>query len=99
MIDEIFLAAPRNARIVVVGVCLQMDHSRPLIAINKELNVQYVLGYSLEEFSQTLAFIADGAYDVAPLITASVSLDETAGAFAALADPETHAKILVTPWQ
>src|SRR5262249_9658674 len=26
-IDKIFLAAPRNARIVVVGVCLEMDHA------------------------------------------------------------------------
>jgi threonine dehydrogenase-like Zn-dependent dehydrogenase len=98
MIDRIFLDAPRDARIVVVGVCLQMDHSRPLIAINKELSVQYVLGYSLEEFAETLGFIADGAYDVAPLITDEVSLEGTADAFSELADPERHAKILVTPW-
>ena len=42
MLDGVFLGAPRNARIVVVGVCLQTDHIRPLIAVNKELNVQFV---------------------------------------------------------
>jgi threonine dehydrogenase-like Zn-dependent dehydrogenase len=98
MLDQIFLAAPRNARIVVVGVCLQMDHARPLIAINKELSVQYVLGYSLEEFAETLRLIADGKYDVAPLITGRVPLDGVASAFDELADPERHAKILVEPW-
>jgi threonine dehydrogenase-like Zn-dependent dehydrogenase len=99
MIDQIFLAAPRNARIVVVGVCLEMDHSRPLIAINKELSVQYVLGYTLEEFAETLRRIADGSFVVAPLITGRVGLAEVAGAFDALRDPEQHAKILVEPWR
>jgi threonine dehydrogenase-like Zn-dependent dehydrogenase len=98
-IDRIFLAAPRNARIVVVGVCLEMDHSRPLIAINKELSVQYVLGYSLDEFGQTLRNIAEGSFDVAPLITGRVGLDAVAQSFDALRDPERHAKILVEPWR
>jgi len=99
MIDQVFLAAPRNARIVVVGVCLEMDHSRPLIAINKELSVQYVLGYTLDEFNESLQRIADGSFDVAPLITGRVGLDEVAAAFEALRDPEQHAKILVEPWR
>jgi len=98
MLDQVFLSAPQNARIVVVGVCLQMDHARPLIAINKELSVQYVLGYSLEEFAETLRLIADGVYNVAPLITGRVPLDGLAAAFDELADPERHAKILVEPW-
>ena len=99
MIDQVFLAAPRNARIVVVGVCLQMDHSRPLIAINKELSVQYVLGYSFDEFSESLRRIADGTFNVAPLITGRVGLDGVADAFTSLRDPEQHAKVLVEPWR
>jgi threonine dehydrogenase-like Zn-dependent dehydrogenase len=98
MLDAIFLAAPRDARIVVVGVCLQLDHSRPLIAINKELSVQYVLGYSLEEFAESLRCIAEGLYPVDQLVTGRVGLDGVAGAFTELADPERHAKILVAPW-
>ena len=99
MIDQVFLAAPRNARIVVVGVCLELDHSRPLIAINKELSVQYVLGYNLNEFAQALRCIADGSFDVAQLVTGHVALAEVASAFEALRDPEQHAKILVEPWR
>ena len=97
IIDQIFVAAPRNARIVVVGVCLEHDASRPLIAINKELSVQYVLGYTTDEFAETLRFIADGAIDVSQLVTDRVGLDGVAAAFAALADPERHAKIIVEP--
>ncbi len=98
MIDQIFLGAPQNARIVIVGVCLQEDHSRPLIAINKELNVQYVLGYSVTEFVESLRHIASGEFNVAPLITSSVNLEGVAGAFADLAVPNRHAKVLVKPW-
>jgi threonine dehydrogenase-like Zn-dependent dehydrogenase len=99
IMDRIFLDAPLNARIVVVGVCLEMDHYRPLIAINKELSVQYVLGYNLQEFADSLRCIADGAFAVAPLVTGRVGLDEVASAFEALRDPERHAKILVDPWR
>ena len=98
MIDDIFLHAPRRARIVVVGVCLQMDHARPLIAVNKELNVQYVLGYDLAEFESTLHRIADGTLDASPLITHTVGLDGVAEAFAALAEPDAHGKVIVEPW-
>ena len=98
MIDQIFLGAPNNARIMVVGVCMQTDHIRPLIAINKELSVQYLLGWSMEEFTQSLRFIADGTFDVTPLITARTNLDGVAAAFEELATPNQQAKMLVKPW-
>ncbi len=98
MIDDIFLRAPRRARIVVVGVCLQMDHARPLIAVNKELNVQYVLGYDAAEFEGTLHRIADGTLDASPLVTHTVGLDGVAQAFTALAEPDAYGKVIVEPW-
>ena len=98
MIEQTFLRAPNEARIVVVGVCLEVDHSRPLIAINKELNVQYVLGYSVKEFEQSLNYIADGRFDVSALITAEIPLSGVADMFAELANPEAQGKVIVNPW-
>ena len=98
MIDDIFLHAPRAARIVVVGVCLQMDHARPLIAVNKELNVQYVLGYSAAEFRDTLRHIADGTLNVEPVITHTVGLDDVSQAFTDLGRPDAYGKVVVAPW-
>jgi threonine dehydrogenase-like Zn-dependent dehydrogenase len=37
--------------------------------------------------------------DVAPLITGQVGLEGVRDAFAALSNPEQHAKVLVDPWQ
>ena len=97
VIDQIMAGAPSKGRIVVVGVCMEADQIRPLTAINKELNLQFVLGYQPEEFAETLHNIGEGYVDVAPLITSTVGLNGVAQAFEDLADPERHAKILVDP--
>ncbi|HUD51696.1 zinc-binding dehydrogenase [Parvibaculum sp.] len=99
VIQQMLEGAPRNARIVVVGVCMEQDRFEPFFAINKELNLQFVLAYSPDEFSQSLRHIAEGEIDVAPLITAEVGVEGVKQAFADLASPEVHAKILVEPWR
>jgi threonine dehydrogenase-like Zn-dependent dehydrogenase len=97
IINTMLASAPAAARIVVVGVCMEMDHIEPMMGINKELNVQFVLGYAPEEFAATLGHIAKGEINVSPLVTGRVGLDGVAGAFEELASPERHAKILVEP--
>ena len=67
------------------------------MAVNKQLNVQYVLGYTTEEFQETLEYIGTVDFDVTPLITGETNLEGVADAFTELANPEKHAKILVKP--
>jgi threonine dehydrogenase-like Zn-dependent dehydrogenase len=97
VIDEILRRAPAQSRIVVVGVCMEPDTVTPFFGIAKELNVQFVLAYDPMEFAASLRSIAEGEIDVTPMITAEVGLDRVGWAFDALADPEQHCKILVTP--
>jgi len=97
VIDQIMQSAPSDARIVVVGVCMEADRIEPMVGINKQLNLQFVLGYTPEEFAATLQLIAEGRLPVEPLITGKVGIDGVAAAFEALASPERHAKILVEP--
>ena len=99
LIQQVFEGAPRDARIVVVGVCMETDRSEPMLGILKELNVQYVLGYTPEEFADSLRLIAEGQVDAASMVTASVGIDGVAKAFADLANPEAHTKIIVEPWR
>jgi threonine dehydrogenase-like Zn-dependent dehydrogenase len=97
VIESIIDGAPLFSRVVVVGVCVGADQIRPALAINKEIDLRFVLGYSPLEFRDTLHMLADGEVDPAPLLTGTVGLDGVEAAFAALADPERHAKILIDP--
>jgi threonine dehydrogenase-like Zn-dependent dehydrogenase len=99
VIDQIMEHAPKGARVVIVGVCMEPDTIHPLRGISKELNLQFVLGYDGEEFAETLRHIAEGVIPTAPLITGKVGVNGVAEAFTALASPERHAKILVEPWR
>jgi len=104
-LSELVDPQPDSARVqkpewlVVVGVCMEPDTIYPLLGISKELNLQFVLGYTPDEFAATLRHIAEGAIPTAPLITGKVGIEGVAGAFEALATPERHAKILVEPWR
>ena len=97
VIDDIITGAPLFSRVVVVGVCMGADRLRPSMAINKEIDLRFVLGYTPVEFRDTLHMIADGKVDVTPLVTGTVGLDGVDNAFDALGDPEAHAKILIDP--
>jgi threonine dehydrogenase-like Zn-dependent dehydrogenase len=97
MIEEIVSSAPIYSRGVVVGVCMEPDRLRPAMAINKEIDLRFVLGYTPLEFRDALHLLADGKVDAAPMITGEVGLGGVRAAFEALADPEVHAKILIDP--
>jgi len=97
MIEQAMRMAPKDARILIVGACMQEDHMHPMLGIGKELSLQFVLGYSPIEFGNALTAIAEGKVDLSPLITGRVGIEDVPQAFKDLGDPEQHAKILVMP--
>ena len=60
VIDSLIDAAPLYSRVVVVGVCVGTDTVTPAMAINKEIELRFVLGYTPLEFRDTLQMLADG---------------------------------------
>ena len=89
--------APLHGRIVVVGVCRVEDSVMPRVAIRKELLVQFVLGYTREEFAMVLEMLASGQIEAEPMITGTIGLDSVPETFEALRRPSTHAKVLIEP--
>jgi len=85
-----------RGRVVVVGVCMEPDTITPLLGINKQLTLQFVLGYTAAEFAETLDAFAAGTVDTSPMVTRHVGLDELPATFAALADPR-DCKVIVIP--
>ena len=97
MIDDTLRRAPARTRVLVVGVCMERDTVTPFFGIAKELTIDFAFAYDPNEFAESLRSIAEGEVDVAPMVTGEVDLDGIPGAFADLAHPDRHCKILVVP--
>jgi threonine dehydrogenase-like Zn-dependent dehydrogenase len=96
LIQSIIEGTPRHTHLVVVGICRQPDTFVPVNAVVKEISVDFVLAYRPREFVESLRRITESVVDVAPLITATVDLDDAQWAVDALRRGE-HGKILVLP--
>ncbi|OAI41143.1 hypothetical protein AYO38_04475 [bacterium SCGC AG-212-C10] len=85
-----------RGKVVVVGVCMKEDEIRPMIGINKQLRLIFVLGYTGPEYAEALMSFSEGSIDTSPLVTRTIGIDELPAAFAALADPK-DCKVVVVP--
>jgi threonine dehydrogenase-like Zn-dependent dehydrogenase len=97
ILDGIIASAPLYSRVVVAGVCAEPDTIRPVMAINKEIDLRFVMGYTPLEFSDTLHMLAEGKVQAAPIVTGTVGLAGVAAAFETLATPGKDAKIIIAP--
>ena len=97
VLQSIIDGAPLTSRVVVAGICMKTDQIQPAVAINKEIDLRFVIAYTPLEYRDALHAIADGKLNCAPMITGTVGLGGVDAAFAALGDPERHAKILIDP--
>ncbi|WP_410597261.1 zinc-binding dehydrogenase [Amycolatopsis sp. lyj-23] len=97
MLERVLADTPLHSKVVVVGVCMGTDQWRPAMAINKEIDLRFVVGYTPLEFRDTLHALAEGHLDASPLLTGRVGLAGVSAAFAELADPQGHAKVLIDP--
>jgi threonine dehydrogenase-like Zn-dependent dehydrogenase len=97
VLQNIIDGAPLTSRVVVAGICMKTDEIQPAVAINKEIDLRFVIAYTPLEYRDALHAIADGRLNVAPMITGTVGLGGVEAAFSALGDPERHAKILIDP--
>ncbi|AEG94673.1 zinc-binding dehydrogenase [Ramlibacter tataouinensis] len=97
VIDDIISKVPLSTRIVVAGVCMKPDQFRPVMAINKEIELRFVMGYDPLEFRDTLRMLAEGRIDASPLVTGVIGLEGVSGAFDLLGSPDAHAKVIIDP--
>lgn len=67
------------------------------MAINKEIDQRFVVGYGPLEFRDTLHLLADGKVDASRLVTGTVGLGGVDVAFNAWGDPEHHTKVVIDP--
>lgn len=91
------IVRPRGT-VVVAGLCMEPDAIAPAMGVIKQLCLQFVGAYSVDDFRTTVAALASG--DLAPreMITRVVSLAELPSAFEALRRGGDQCKLMVDPW-
>jgi 2-desacetyl-2-hydroxyethyl bacteriochlorophyllide A dehydrogenase len=94
LLQQCIEMAPQRGKIIPVGVCEQPDSIMPFFGLVKELQIQFAIAYTRDDFETCLAMLAEGRIDITPMITDVVSLDELPGAFEALRTPGTQCKVL-----
>jgi len=94
LIQQCMEMAPYGGKIIPVGVCEQPDNIMPFFGLIKELNVQFAIAYTKDDFETTIDMLAQGRIDVSPMITDIVSLEELPDAFEALKTPTDQCKVL-----
>ncbi len=94
LLQQCIEMAPTRGKIIPVGVCEQPDAIMPFFGLVKELQIQFAIAYTKDDFETTVAMLAEGRIDVTPMITDVVSLDELPDAFEALRTPSSQCKVL-----
>ncbi len=97
LIQSLIMDAPPATRVIVAGVCMSEDTFEPAIAINKQMSLQFVLGYNAAEFASCLTSIAEGQLDTGLFLSGSVGMDEVSATFGRLENEPSSIKIMVKP--
>lgn len=97
MLQQCVAMAPPEGRIVILGVHSKPDQFFPLMAILKEVNVQFILGYTRQDFQFTLDMMGARRIDARAMITETIDLDRLPEVFEQLRKPTDQCKVLIAP--
>jgi 2-desacetyl-2-hydroxyethyl bacteriochlorophyllide A dehydrogenase len=95
LLQQCIEMAPHHGKIIPVGVCEQPDAIMPFFGLVKELQIQFAIAYTRDDFDTCVAMLAERSIDISPLVTDIVSLDELPDAFEALKTPTSQCKVLM----
>ena len=90
------MVRPRG-RVVVVGVCMQMDSIFPVMAVVKEIELRFVVAYRRADFEVSIEMIDRGRIPGREMVTDVVDLAAFPSAFEALKKPTTQCKVILEP--
>ncbi len=93
-IQEAATLVKAHGQIIMLGVSPANASIFPLIWFAKEINLNFSLGYSLREFSDSISLLSRGVLDPEVVASDVVPLDEIGDAFKAL-HGSGHTKILI----
>ncbi|MDQ2858753.1 MAG: alcohol dehydrogenase catalytic domain-containing protein [Candidatus Eremiobacteraeota bacterium] len=87
----------QDGRVIIVGVCMEIDRIMPIQALMKELTVKYVLRYERADFSLALDMLAAGRITSTPMMSGSVGFDTFSKTFETMKTSKAECKVFLEP--
>lgn len=97
LLDAAAGAIDLHGRIVIAGVCGEMDPYLPIVPLLKEATIRFSVYYQPDEFQMVLDAFADGSLDPSPIVTRTIGFGELDATFESLASAPDDLKVLVDP--
>ncbi len=97
LLDVCTQVADVHGRIVVAGVCAEVDPYFPIVPLLKEHTIAFSVYYRPEEFQRVIDAFAAGRIDPSPLITRTVGLGDLNETFDSLMSAPHDLKVVVDP--
>jgi (R,R)-butanediol dehydrogenase/meso-butanediol dehydrogenase/diacetyl reductase len=97
MIEEAVRQSRLFGRVVVVGACMEQDRLHPMLALQKEVALNFALGHTRDDFRFVVDCLERGAIDPGALVTGVVGFDDFPAAFEALRSANDACKLLLQP--
>lgn len=91
------LTRPRGT-LVVAGFCVEPDTFMPVIAVAKQLRIQFAMLYGLADFQAAVDALEAGHVEPRQMITDTVTLPHFPDAFEALRHRNAQCKVMLKPW-
>lgn len=97
LLQQCIMMAPARSRITIVGVCMQPDTILPVMAVIKELDLQFVIAYCKGDFQFILDMLDAERIAVDSMVTDVVGFEDFSQAFEALKQPTSQCKVMLEP--
>ena len=89
--------APIGGSIVSLGMCTAPDPVIPALNSFKEVSLHFPIGYSAEDFTETIRAFDAGSVRPGDMVSETIALDELPGMIEAMRGPNPHLKVMVDP--
>ena len=96
MIQKCIGMADPGTRIVVEGMCQEVDHFEPMQCTLKHLKLIFPYFFQLNEYRYVIEMMRQGRIDPNPMITHTIELDALPEIIQAMQKPTDQIKVIVT---
>jgi len=97
-LDQAVGLVKQGGSVVVLGACTHHIQFLPVIALGKEVRIQYSLAYAVSDFHKTVDALNAGAVEPRAMVQDTISLDALPARLEAMRQPHPECKIMVDPW-